>query len=111
MKKVLFIAIAVMIGTSGTTLGWNVFNDGEDNYCALCHEGNVVMGAHEGVSCLSCHTAAPGDVPVTSNCADCHTAGGMVNFHNDAGITSCAMCHSELPIERRDWSEIKSLFQ
>ena len=110
MKKVLVIVLMAVLAVSSTALGWSVFNDGADNYCAGCHDRNVVHAAHSAESCLSCHVAPSGDVPVTSSCAVCHGAGEIVNFHNGAGITSCAICHAELPNERCSWSELKSGF-
>lgn len=110
MKKVLVIVLMAVLAVSSTAWGWGLFNDGADNNCRACHPGTVVMDAHSGVSCLSCHVAVSGDVPATSNCAACHGAGAIVNFHNGAGITSCAICHSELPNERCSWSELKSGF-
>ena len=111
MKKVVLVGFAVILLTSGTALGWGLFNDGADNYCAQCHIGSVIMGAHGSVACLACHVETSGDVPATSNCAMCHAAGGMVTLHNGGGITSCGVCHADLPNELRDWSEIKSLYQ
>jgi len=111
MRAFQIVAILAVLFLSSTALGWGLFNDGADNNCATCHDGTVVMAAHSGVSCLSCHTATSGDVPVTSNCSVCHGAGDMVNFHNGAGINSCAVCHAELPNERSGWGDFKKYYK
>ena len=110
MKKLWLVILVVVLAVSSTALGWGVFNNGSGNNCAACHEGSVIMAAHGSVACLDCHVVTSGDVPATSNCSACHGAGAMVNFHNGAGITSCAMCHAELPNESCSWGELKSRY-
>lgn len=111
MRAILLVAITAILMLGGTAQGWNAFNDGSGNNCAECHQGSVIMAAHGGVSCLSCHVVAPGDTPAPSNCAVCHDAGDIVNGHHGMGIMACAMCHSELPNAEHSWGQVKRFWK
>lgn len=86
--------------------------------CARCHTPNswpiwrfdhavesafALHGAHEGLDCRGCHTAAVGDgaIELPESCAPCHTAD---DAHRGAFGSDCGRCHDE-----QAWGDLKVL--